>query len=68
MIVKELKGLLETVDENAEVIIVVYTNEGFEAGYIDRVDPHCKYNCITGERLGEDETLVEITTSTKRRE
>ena len=67
MKVKELMDKLSDVDEDSEVILVVYTDDGYEGGYVDRVDPHSRYNCITGERLGEDESVVEITNSTKLR-
>lgn len=63
MKVKELKKLFDDVDDESELVLVVYTDEGYESGYIDRVDPHCKYNSVTGERLGEDESIVELTTS-----
>jgi len=64
MIAKELKELLVNVDDESEVILVVYTEDGYESGYVDRVDTHAKYNCVTGERLDDDESVVELTTST----
>ena len=64
MIAKELIKELETVDGDAEVVVVVYTDKGYEAGYIDRVDTHVKYNSVTKEKLNEDESVVEITTKT----
>lgn len=65
MKVKELRDKLESVDGESEVIVVVYTDNGYESGYVDRVDPNAKYNCITGERLDENDSVVEITTTTK---
>ena len=62
---KELVKLLENVDDDSEVILVVYTADGYESGYVDRVDANCKYNSVTGERL-ESESVVELTTSTSR--
>ena len=64
MIAKELIKELETVDGDAEVVVVVYTDKGYEAGYIDRVDTHVKYNSVTKEKLNDDESVVEITTKT----
>ena len=61
---KELIDLLGNVDDDSEIILVVYTDNGYESGYVDRVDTHAKYNCVTGERLDDDETVVELTTST----
>lgn len=61
---KELIELLENVDGESEVIVVVYTKDSYESGYVDRVDPHTKYNCVTGKRLEENESVVEITTTT----
>ena len=58
----ELVKYLENVDDESEVILVVYTDEGYESGYVDRVDPYCKYNSVTGERLDDDESVVELTT------
>lgn len=65
MKVKELRDKLESVDGGSEVIVVVYTDNGYESGYVDRVDSNAKYNCITGERLDENDSVVEITTTTK---
>lgn len=65
MNVNELIENLKRVDDESEVIVVVYTDDGYESGYIERVDPHCRYNSVTGERLDDDESVVEITTSTK---
>ena len=62
---KELVKLLENVDEDSEVIVVIYTDESYMSGYIDRVDPNARYNCVTGEKLGDDESVVEITTTTR---
>ena len=62
---KELRTTLEGIDDDAEVIIVVYTKDGYEAGYIDRIDPNARYNSVTKERLKDDEKVVEITTTTK---
>ena len=62
---KELRNTLDGIDDDAEVIIVVYTKDGYEAGYIDRIDPHARYNSVTKERLNDDEKVVEITTTTK---
>ena len=62
---KELVKLLENVDDDSEVILVVYTTDGYESGYVDRVDANCKYNSVTGERL-ESESVVELTTLTSR--
>lgn len=64
MIVSELIKRLEKVDPTSTVVFVVYTKDGFEAGYVDRIDPNAKFNCITGERLEDGESIVEITTST----
>lgn len=61
---KELVDWLEDVDDDAEVILVVYTEDGYESGFVDRVDAHAKYNCVTGERLEDGECVVELTTST----
>lgn len=61
---KELIEKLETVDPTAEVILVVYTDNGYESDYVDRIDPHCKYDSVTGKRLDDDEFVVELTTST----
>ena len=65
MIASELAKMLEGVDPNSEVIIVVYTKDGYEAGYIDRIDTHCRYNSVTKQKLNDDEKVVEITTTTK---
>lgn len=64
MIKKELVEILENVDDDSEIILVVYTEDGCETGYVDRVDANCKYNSVTGERLEDDESVVELTTST----
>ena len=66
MKVSELKKVLETVDESAEVIIVVYTKEHYESGYLERVDPNVRYNSVTQQKLGDDEAVVELTTTTRR--
>lgn len=60
----ELIKELEKVDPTSTVVFVVYTEDGYEAGYPVRIDPNAKYNCISGERLEDDESIVEITTST----
>jgi len=62
---KELRMQLDAVDPNAEVIAVVYTKDGYMAGYIDRIDANCRYNSVTKEKLKDDEKVVEITTTTK---
>ena len=64
MMAKDLIKILETVDGNSEVIVVVYTDKGYEAGYVDRIDTAVKYNSVTREKLAEDESVVEITTKT----
>ena len=61
----ELIKELEQVDEDSEVILVVYTEDKYEAGYVDRIDTHTKFNSVTGDRLKDDEKVVEITTTTK---
>lgn len=66
MLKKDLVNSLENVDDDAEVILVVYTDNGYESGYIDRIDSHCKYNSVTGEKLDDDECVVELTTTVKR--
>ena len=65
MKVYELVKLLENEDPNAEVITVVYTDDSYESGYIDKVFGQTRYNSVTQERLKDDESVVEITTSTK---
>lgn len=65
MLKKDLIKSLETVNDESEVILVVYTKDGYESGYVDRIDPNCKYNSVTGERLDDDESVVELTTSVK---
>ena len=62
---KELVKLLEDVDGESEVIVVIYTEDSYLSGYIDRIDPNVTYNSVTGEKLGEDDSVVEITTTTK---
>ena len=62
---KELRETLENIDGDAEVIVVVYTKDGYESGYIDRIDPNVRYNSVTKEKLKDDEKVVEITTTTK---
>lgn len=62
MNVKELIEKLEKVDPTSEVILVAYTADGYESGYVDRVDPHCKFNSVNGKKLDEDESVVELTT------
>lgn len=61
---KDLIMALESVDSDSEVIVVVYTDKGYEAGYVDRIDTSVKYNSVTKEKLAEDESVVEITTKT----
>ena len=65
MKVKELINDLQQCDEDADVIVVVYTEKEYEAGYIERIDPNVKYNSITREKLDDGEKVVEITTTTK---
>lgn len=65
MIVSELINMLSTVNPNSEVVLVVYTDNSYESGYIDRIDTNARYNSVTGDRLGDDESIVELTTSTK---
>jgi hypothetical protein len=60
----ELLKILETVDPNAEVILVAYTKNDCECGYVERVDTTVKYNSVTKERLEDDESVVELTTQT----
>lgn len=64
MIVRELIEELGKVDPSSTVVFVVYTKDSYEAGYPSRIDPNAKYNCITGEKLEDGESIVEITTST----
>lgn len=59
---KELIEKLETVDPNSKVILVVYTEKGYEAGYVDRIDTNVRYNSVSKEKLTDDESVVEITT------
>jgi len=66
MKVKDLIKTLEEVDNDAEVIIVVYTENGYEAGFVDRIDPNCRFNSVTKERLDDEVSVVEITTKVKR--
>lgn len=65
MNVKELIGELNKVDPSAEVILVVYTEDGYESEYAHRIDANCRYNSVTREKLKEDDKVIEITTSTK---
>ena len=65
MKVKELIEKLNDVNSDSEVIAVVYTEDSYESGYVDRVDVNMKYNSVTKTRLEEDESVVELTTSTK---
>jgi len=67
MIVSDLIKNLETKDPNAEVIAVVYTDDGYEAGYIDRIDDNVRYNSVSKERIKDEESFIEITTTTQRR-
>lgn len=67
MIVSDLIKNLESKDPNAEVIAVVYTDDGYEAGYIDRIDDNVRYNSVSKERIKDDESFIEITTTTQRR-
>lgn len=64
---KELADILKGVDDDAEIIVVVYTKDGYESGYIDRVDTNVRYNSVTKEKLNDDDKVVEITTTTKVR-
>ena len=66
MKVKELRNELEKVDGDAEVIAVVYTKDGYEAGFVDRIDPNVLFNSVTKERISDNESVVEITTTTRR--
>ena len=66
MKVKELRDELEKVDGEAEVIVVVYTNDGYEAGFVDRIDPNVVFNSVTKERISDNISVVEITTTTRR--
>lgn len=61
----ELVKILESVDPNAEVILVAYTKDDCECGYVERVDTAVQYNSVTKKRLDEDESVVELTTTTK---
>lgn len=63
---KELRNELEKIDGDSKVIIVVYTEDGYEAGYIDRIDPNVRYNSVTKQKLSDEESVVEITTTTRR--
>ena len=65
MNVKELRDELEKIDGEAEVIVVVYTNDGYEAGFVDRIDPNVQFNSVTKERISDNESVVEITTTTR---
>ena len=64
MIAEELIQKLESVDPKSEVILVVYTEKGYEAGYVDRIDTNVRYNSVSKEKLADDEPVVEITTKT----
>ena len=61
----ELIRMLESVDPNAEVILVAYTKDDCECGYVERVDASVQYNSVTKQRLDEGESVVELTTTTK---
>ena len=65
MNVKELIEKLNGVDPLSEVIAVIYTDESYESGYVDRVDTNMRYNSVTKTKLKEDESVVELTTSTR---
>lgn len=66
MKVKELMNELKSVDPNSDVIVVVYTEDSYESGYVDRVDTGVKYNSVTKMRIKEDDDpIVELTTSTR---
>ena len=65
MNVKELIEKLNGVNPLSEVIAVVYTDESYESGYVDRVDTNMRYNSVTKTKLKEDESVVELTTSTR---
>lgn len=60
----ELMKALEKVEDDAEVILVVYTEDNYVSGYMDRVDTNVRYNSVTKQKLEEDERVVELTTST----
>lgn len=66
MKVKELRNELEKIDGETEVILVVYTKDGYEAGFVDRIDPNVLFNSVTKERISDNESVVEITTTTRR--
>lgn len=61
---KKMIEKLETVDPNAEVVLVVYTEKHYESGYADRIDANVKYDSVTQRRLEDGEKIVEITTQT----
>ena len=61
----ELIEKLGSVDPNSEVILVAYTKDDCECGYVERVDTSVQYNSVTKQRLEEGESVVELTTSTK---
>lgn len=60
---KELIEQLEPLDDESEVILVIYTENSYVSGYVERIDPHTKYNSVTGKRLDDDESVVELTNS-----
>lgn len=64
MLAEDLIKELGKVDPKSEVIVVVYTDDGYEAGTIDRIDPNVRYNSVTKQKLGDSEKVVEITTTT----
>ena len=66
MKVSELCKELEKVDPNSEVILVVYTDDNYEAGFLDRIDPNVIFNSVTKERVPDNYTVVELTTTTRR--
>ena len=65
MKVSELIDKLKAEDPNSEVVLVVYTKDFYEAGYVERIDGSVKYNSVTKMKLEDDESIVELTTSTK---
>ncbi len=65
MKVSELTEKLAKVDQDADVICVVYTADSYESGYVDDIHSQLKYNSVTGKLIDEDESVVELVTSTR---
>ena len=65
MLVKDLIKALEKVDKDAKVTLVVYTSDSYESGYLDDVHSHLKYDSVTQRKLEDDESVVELVTSTR---